>query len=78
MYENNIIDENILYRTTGIPRTKLGTLRKAIGSSAKFFSNMNCRLVQPLWKTHKLSPEQLKECNINKTPIRMETPISAE
>ena len=69
--ENNIIDENILYWTTGITRTNSGTLRKATDSSAKLFSNMNCRYNYLLRKTYKLPPEQLKECNINYIPIRI-------
>ena len=58
--ENNIIGENILYRITGITRTKLGILRKATGSKAVLFK-LNYGYIYPLWKTHKLSPEQLKE-----------------
>ena len=67
--ENNITDENILHRTTGITKIKLGTLRKATGSTAKFFSNMNCEYINPLWKTHKLSLEQLKEFKIYDIPV---------
>ena len=68
--ENNIIDEDMLYRTTGTIRTKLGNFSKATGSKAKYFSNMNCGYIYPLWKTHKLSPEKLKECVINDIPVR--------
>ena len=69
--ENNIIDEDMLYRTTGIIRTKLGYFSKATGSKAKYFSNTNCGYIYPLWKTHKLSPEKLKECVIDDIPVRI-------
>ena len=69
--ENNIIDEDMLYRTTGIIRTKTGNFSKATGSKAKYFSNMNCGYIYPLWKTHKMSPEKLKECAINDIPVRI-------
>ena len=35
------------------------------------FSKKNCGYVYPLWKTHKLSPRQLKESNFNDVPIRI-------
>ena len=69
--ENNIIDEDMLYRTTGIIRTKTGNFNKATGSKAKYFSNMNCGYIYPLWKTHKMSPDKLKECTINDIPVRI-------
>ena len=56
--ENNIIDKSIVYKITGITRTKLATFRKAPSSTAKFFLSMNCGYIYPLLKTHKLSPEQ--------------------
>ena len=32
---------------------------------------MNCGYIYPLWKTHKLSPNQLKDCDITDIPIRI-------
>ena len=42
--ENNIIDEDMLYRTTGIIRTKLGYFSKATGSKSEVFFKHELRL----------------------------------
>ena len=71
MWEMKFIDNNLLYRTSGFKQTPAGNLRKCSGSTAKYFANENCGFIYPLWKTHKLSPERLKQCNITEIPIRV-------
>ena len=68
------IDNNLLYRTSGFKQTPSGNLRKCTGSTEKYFANENCGFSYPLClslKTHKLSPESLKQYNLTKIPIRV-------
>ena len=71
MWEINTIDNNLLYKTTSIKQTPSGNLKKCIGSTAKCFANQNCGFIYPLWKTHKLSPEQLKQYALKQIPTRV-------
>ena len=71
MWEKSIIDDNLLFKTTGLKKTKPGSLRKISGIKAKYFANDSCGYIYPLWKTHKLTPETLKKCNINDIPTRI-------
>ena len=71
MWENKSIDNDLLYRTSGYKKAPSGNLRKCTGSTAKYFANENCGFIYPLWKTHKLSPEELRHCNITEIPIRV-------
>ena len=48
--------------------SQLNFFKVRTGSTAKFFLTMNCHVIL-LWKAHKLSPDQLKECNINDIPV---------
>ena len=49
------VDENLLFLTTGMKKTKTGVLRKVSGPSAKYFDNNNYGYIYPLWKTHKIT-----------------------
>ena len=71
MWKKNYLDNNLLFITTGMKKTKTGTLRKVSGPSAKYFANNNCWYIYPLWKTHKLNPDNLKTCSIKDIPIRI-------
>ena len=70
IFEKSIIDDNLLFKTTGLKKTKSGGFRKISGIKAKYFANDNCGYIYPLWKTHKLTPETLKNCNLNDIPTR--------
>ena len=71
MWEKNYLDDNLLFLTTGIKKVKTGGLRKVSGPSAKHFANNSCGYIYPLYKTHKISPDTLKTCSINKIPTRI-------
>ena len=71
MWKKNYLDDNLLFITTGMKKTKTGILRKVSGPSAKYFANNNCGYIYPLWKTHKLSPDNLKTCSIFDIPTRI-------
>ena len=45
---------------SGVKKTSFGILRKTSGSVAEYLSNESCGYIYPLWKKHKLSPENLK------------------
>ena len=42
MWKKNYLDDNLLFITTGMKKTKTGILRKVSGPSAKYFANNNC------------------------------------
>ena len=69
MWEIKIIDNNLHCRTTGFKQTPSSILRKCTGSTAKY--SENCGFIYPLWTTHKLSPERLKQFNLTEIPIRV-------
>ena len=52
-------------------KTNTGTLRKVFGKPGKYVANINCEYKYPLWKTHKITPDNLKTCSIKDIPIRI-------
>nr|CAB3263301.1 uncharacterized protein LOC108950347 [Phallusia mammillata] len=70
LHNHGIISETLLFHTIGCKEYS-GCLRKVPGPSAKYFSNTQPAYVYPLFKTHKLTPEQLRTCSIDRIPIRL-------
>ena len=56
MWKMKFIDNNLLYRTSGLKNTPSVNLRKCTGSTATHFANENCGFIYPLWMTNKLFP----------------------
>ena len=71
MREIKTIFNNLLYRTSDFKQTPSRSLRKCTGNKEKYFANENFRFIYPLWKTYKLSPERLKQCNLTEIPVRV-------
>ena len=51
--------------------TTATTIQRATGNQAKYFSNELLGYVYPLFKTHKLQPEEIENCRIEEIPIRL-------
>ena len=71
MWKKNYLDDNLLFITTGMKKTKTSILRKVSGPSTKNFANNNCGYIYPLWKTHKRNPDNLKTCSIKDIPTKL-------
>ena len=71
LYYNDAINEELLYQSTGLIKTKTGRIMKMPGPEAKYFDNFDLGYVYVLVKTHKMKPEQLVSCNVHDIPVRL-------
>ena len=54
-----------------IKKTNTGVLKKVSGPLANYFSNNGCGYIYPLWKTHKITLDNLKTSSIKDIPTRI-------
>ena len=64
------IDDNLLYRMSGVKQTRSGNLRKYTWEHGKIFCKSELQ-IHLSWKTQKLLPERLKQCHLKEIPIRV-------
>ena len=71
IYNNNDIDENLLYHSIGKKVYNFGLIKRTTGPHAKYFNNMNFGYVYPLFKTHKYQEKELEHRSIENIQIRL-------
>jgi len=64
------VNDELLLHVTGM-KCKNNSYRKVNGASAKFFCCNTPAYAYPLFKTHKLSPENLLNVDIKDIPVRL-------
>ena len=57
MWKNNYLDDNFIFLTLVRKKTKTRIY--------------NCEDIYPLWKTHKITPDNLKTCITKNIPTRV-------